>query len=64
MLAFLGTVLTLYKMFAFLFICLIAVSSIFLPVFLSVINDTPLPLALYLLTPVVLAICYKLLCLF
>ena len=36
-------------------------SSIFLPVVLSVINDTQLPLALFLLTPVVLAICYKLL---
>lgn len=47
----------MYKILAGLLICFVIVCSIVLPLALSVEMDTPVPLLLYLLTPLIIAGC-------
>lgn len=50
----------LYKILAFIILGIVALSSIIFPLFLSAEEDTPVPLLLYLFTPLIIAGCIKL----
>ena len=63
-LGFFEVLISLYKFFGFILIVIIAFASVGLPPALAATEDHPAPLLLRLFTPVVLAICYKLLWLF
>ena len=52
-----------YKIFAFFILGLVSIGSILFPIFISAYEDTPIPLLLYVLTPWIIAGCYKLMCL-
>ena len=51
-----------YKIFAFIILGIVSIGSILFPLFISAYEDTPVPLLLYLFTPLIIAGCYKLMC--
>lgn len=59
-LGFWAVLVLLYKTFAFIVLGMIGLASIFGPVFLSATIEHPLPLLLYVVTPLILTIVYKL----
>ncbi len=62
-LGFLELTLELYRVMAFLVLFATAIGSVILPVMLCAMMDHPLPLLLYFIAPIIIAICYKLMCL-
>lgn len=49
-----------YKVLAFFVLIAVALAAIFFPLFISIEEDSPLPLAFYLITPPIVAMCLKL----
>lgn len=62
-LSLLEMILELYRVMAFFVLFAIAIGSVVLPVMLCAMMDHPLPLLLYLVAPIIIAMCYKLMCL-
>lgn len=63
-LEFLTVLLFLYKALGFIFLLCVGMTAVFAPLFIAGGTGNPLWILLYIISPLVLAICYKLLWLF
>ena len=63
-LEFLTVLLFCYKGLAFIILLCVGISAIFAPLFIAGVANNPLWVLLYIISPLVLTICYKLLWLF
>lgn len=50
----------IYKIFALIILWIVIISSVIFPLFLSAAEDTPVPLLLFLFTPLIIAGCIEL----
>ena len=59
-LEFLTVLVGLYKGLAIIVLLCVGIGAVFAPMAISIVNDNPLWLLLYLISPLVMTICYKL----